>query len=1535
MIASAALLLTADTICAQKQSMTGVPFKSTGRELQNAPSLRAGTSLLRRVPSKAEVYGSSSVQGHSEVCPSVATPDPAALLRAPQRANGERMAQALLIYSNSKKTSNCIIELPITSGAVNQLNVVAEKVPPMPYKNYGEVVVNAVAFDGMYMASTFCSMLYAQTNSVYTTADWTHQYNYDYRIADLEATALTYNPSNGLCYGVFQGINPETDNDEWFFGKWIDASTYTQPIPIKFLGSDSPWFGLATSPDGVMYAIDNECNLLKVDAVTGEYAIIGPTGLSNQYKTSACYDAVNDRILFATSLDNGSAMNSIDPKTGRATMLYLMPDGEQIVGLFIPDPQAADKAPAAAKNLVPEFQLGSLSGTINFDVPATLFDGTAATGNVTYEVRLDGEIIATGTATYGTKVLAPVQVTESKNGVVTVQLSNSAGKSPITRATLFCGTPQPRTPAFSKEVQYNESEKCFELAWEPNPLQTGVTGGTVINDDFTYELTRYPDMKVITTKRGELSIKDPYTPDGDKFEIVYYDLRAVYHGSKSIATRSNPTKFGIITPPYIDEMMNGMSSAAYTYLPTSTDKLSWSYISPVTQQKKQHGWMSHGAANSPTSMDSYLVMSPMRLKKGKIYTLSFTAACTNTTWRNERLAVYMGNEVSVNGLRQQTLIEPTLIYERREENGERHSCNFSAPEDGIYYIAFHHNSDPNLRFLYIGDISISAPIDGQVPSEVSNLKVTAAGGGALSATISFTMPTKSVNGQTLTEPTKVKIIRNDEQIADVSPAGNSFTYTDNKAANGINNYVIVPYNSKGEGLKSIANVFVGVGKPSNPKPHAWYGDNDGQAIITWPAVTADEFGTQLNSSNVRYEVQREAVVMGETQRKLIGEKISDTRFSDQFCDAGDEQSGASYWVRSVTDGGHSQWVSTRKVSLGKPYETPWVESFADVSTRFNWYSVGSDIKWMIVGDDAYDDVKSVDGDNGFILCQAAKANTPGLLYSGAIEIPANMPNPVLSFYYLNQDKYQGQPVKNIVEMVILDNEGQKHVKQAVCNGPWGWERMAYDMSQYKGQKVQVGVYVECIDRPNVVLDAFRLATRLDTDIDMVALHGPGEVAVGQEATLTVSYENLGTNNIPAGYMIELYNGSEKVAEKVGEAINADERTSVNFTVTTNPTMGEETEYHAVIKLDADNNADNNTSNTFKLKIINNIGYPEPRNLSASRNKGFINLAWEAPDMSKTPRKTYTEDFEQFESFAKEIPGWTILDEDKGIVSPISNYIQTSETWGKPFGFFVQDNSVAPFNEFEEFNTTSGHKYMASQLTADALGNDVQNDDWLISPELSGDLQVASFMGKSISSSWPESFEVYYSLSGKDKDDFILIGSVNGAPNDWINFTATLPAGSRYFAIRCVSAACLQFMVDDVTLRLKSCDPIELTMKGYNIYRDGHLINAEPINTLSFSDWPADYKEHKYMVTAVYNEGESTPSEASIVEASLDNLNSDTVTIAVVNGAIVVKAPAGIPVSVYNTSGMELYNGMGGCTVNVTTGVYLVKAGQNVSKVAVD
>lgn len=58
-----------------------------------------------------------------------------------------------------------------------------------------------------------------------------------------------------------------------------------------------------------------------------------------------------------------------------------------MVGIFIPF-KAYDKAPDAITDLQTSFTDGSLTGKVSFKCPTTLFDGTAASGNLTYKIIL-------------------------------------------------------------------------------------------------------------------------------------------------------------------------------------------------------------------------------------------------------------------------------------------------------------------------------------------------------------------------------------------------------------------------------------------------------------------------------------------------------------------------------------------------------------------------------------------------------------------------------------------------------------------------------------------------------------------------------------------------------------------------------------------------------------------------------------------------------------------------------------------------------------------------------------------------------------------------------------------------------------------------------------------------------------------------------------------------------------------------------------------------------------------------------------------
>lgn len=143
------------------------------------------------------------------------------------------------------------------------------------------------------------------------------------------------------------------------------------------------------------------------------------------------------------------------------------------------------------------------------------------------------------------------------------------------------------------------------------------------------------------------------------------------------------------------------------------------------------------------------------------------------------------------------------------------------------------------------------------------------------------------------------------------------------------------------------------------------------------------------------------------------------------------------------------------------------------------------------------------------------------------------------------------------------------------------------------------------------------------------------------------------------------------------------------------------------------------------------------------------------------------------------------------------------------------------------------------------------------------------------------------------------------------------------------------MVDDVTLRLKSCDPIELTFGGYNIYRDGTKLNDAPVAATEYTDASPLAGKHTYMVTTVYKEGESDPSNASDVVGA-EGIADGKARVSGATGYILVSGAEGMEVTVYDLSGAILYDGQveSEARIGAAPGVYVVTAGGKSHKVIV-
>ena len=104
------------------------------------------------------------------------------------------------------------------------------------------------------------------------------------------------------------------------------------------------------------------------------------------------------------------------------------------------------------------------------------------------------------------------------------------------------------------------------------------------------------------------------------------------------------------------------------------------------------------------------------------------------------------------------------------------------------------------------------------------------------------------------------------------------------------------------------------------------------------------------------------------------------------------------------------------------------------------------------------------------------------------------------------------------------------------------------------------------------------------------------------------------------------------------------------------------------------------------------------------------------------------------------------------------------------------------------------------------------------------------------------------------DDFVKIGATREGKDEWTMFSAELPEGTKYFAIRVTSSNRFAFMLDDISYYSGNAEIL-----GYNIYRDGKLVKTVAPDVVECQDYPEEPGTYSWNVTVQYVAGESNPS----------------------------------------------------------------------------
>lgn len=1318
--------------------------------------------------------------------------------------------------------------------------------------------------------------------------------------------AIAYNPVDKLLYGCFY----TADKKGWELGSITPDqfnSNFKRPV-IATLAKK--WDAIAFTAEGKAYIIDIDGKLGTVNLNDGTITEIGSTGLVPTKSGSMTYDDFDGTLYWAVVTSDGSYICSVNPANAATKKILTLPYGEQLHGISIFTPAVNAKAPAYADNLKFTFEGTRTEGKASFTMPSTLFDGTKAEGEADYKVIIQGKQVAAGKAAYGAAVEVPVTSHTEGRLLAEVIVSNTAGNGPSNKIEINVGNGTPVAPS---KVTATYADGKFHVQW---PAVTASADGCFFDPAaVTYKVVRQPDGVTVAESVKDLSLDDEVAAP-ERIKTYYYEVTAIHAGKSSAPTASAKVTLGTLLPPYEENFTDDNMIAEYTILNSNNDGNTWMKIS--------NGGMVIPASKTVV-MNDWLITPAITLKGGEVYmmTLAMDAMYSNV---NESFEVKMGQTATASGLKTAVLAKTNITADAAPI-----VMMLKPTADGKYYIGIHATSAKNSGALYVRNLKIDAGLSANAPQSVTDLKAVPASDGSTKVTVSFTAPTKALNGTDLTSLDKIEIYRGETLVNtfEAPEKGAALSFRDNPGKSGNVTYSVTAFNSDGKGLSAFVTCHAGVNLPAAPKNvKVALGAAEGMVKITWDTPTADVAGNPVDASLISFNLY--TVVNG--KRESVATGIKANEYTHKACEPGEAQRFVQYGVMAVTAKGEGPGAASALLPVGKRYTLPFNESVAYGSLS---HIFGTDVisgtaevsYWQqTTSGEINKNYIAADGDNGMFAHYAKYQGQGARIFTGRISLEATSPMLWFSTYCIG-DNHKGE----LTVVIREETETEWHklsgyiINQAVPT-PKTWGRLAIDLSEWKGKNVQIGFEGKTSGFTWILLDDIRIFDAPAQDLAIASFKAPRITESGAGYTADVLVENSGKDETGA-YKVALYLDDKEMASADGTALTSGKGNSHKLSFDYPVNAPQTANVTAKITASFDKVEANNVSEKAEVNVLRG-SLPGVENLEAIQTNDGISVSWSAPaNLSGTPASA--EDFESMESWSvKGSEGWTFIDNDgKGVVG-ITGLELPCVKAGDKLGWWVMDNTFDKVADEIDFRPYSGSKFLASMAVTDAPNA----DDWAVSPLLSGKLQTVGLWAKTFHGRFPESFEMLYSTTGNAVADFKSLAKVDKVPYAWTEYSFTLPEGAKYFAIRHTTSRGFMLYIDRVTFTPASGSEKALQLQGYHVVADGKQLTESPVSATSYQlTAPASRIE----VYPVYDLGTGAKAETS-PKSGIEDSMASALTISAVDGGIEINGATGLTVEIFAVNGMKIASlkDVDHTVIPVESGIYLVKAGTNVCKVVV-
>ncbi|MDE6296676.1 MAG: choice-of-anchor J domain-containing protein, partial [Muribaculaceae bacterium] len=895
----------------------------------------------------------------------------------------------------------------------------------------------------------------------------------------------------------------------------------------------------------------------------------------------------------------------------------------------------------------------------------------------------------------------------------------------------------------------------------------------------------------------------------------------------------------------------------FTIVDANNDGVVWKYGKNFDEIDAAH------IDTQGVSTDDWLFLPAIALDDEHLYKLETTIHGTSFNY-NECAEYYIGTAPTAEAMTTKVIEIVDMLNSR--QNPMTTSGTFSVPETGTYYIGIHASSGYKRYGIFVLNVTLTADRTLVTPDKVENLTVNPDMHGELKGTIDFTAPKNDITGKALSGTIDILVKRDGELIETIEGVtpGKEMSVEDAPTA-GMHTYTVVARGSAGEGISSEASAYFGYDLPKAPASiTVKETETLGKVDVSWEPVTMDVNGKILPEGEVTYKLYGP----GGT---VVVSKLHDTKYTATATKG--TQMFANYGVTAITEKGEGEeFIISEIIPVGNPYTLPWKETCSQegFSSLIRIDDLGGYMRFGVYSSEETE-LEDADGSGYYLIGRGYDPNEKCRIYTGKINL-ADAEFPSLSFAYFS---IPGSG--NTIEVLVYDGTEWKSVKTVTIDGKDSeWVDAYVDLSAYKGKTIQLAFETTVVTHYSIAMDNLRVNDRPATDMKLVSFTAPESIKIGVPGTFSAVVENMGGKPNSA-YTVSLYRNNEKIDEKaVTTALNPGDQATVGFTDNIDVTSAEKNHYMVEVTTDGDNDESDNRSEQVEVAAIQPV-YPYVTSLEGTEKDGTVTLQWDEPDMETMVFEPIVESFENADKFAiNDVAGWSFIDGD-------GSKTYALEDFEFPNQYSEMAAIVIPSSFFSGWKNFDAHS--GGQLLASFSAVNGPNNDWMISPELIGDEQTVSFFAKSMSQVYPDSFEFYYSTSGKEEKDFIQMGEAVEAPHDWTEYSYDLPEGAKYFAIRYISGDGFVFMIDDAKFIPESARTLmnELALVGYNVYRDNKLLNEEPVEEPEFEDKTAPAGKHEYRVSAVYLQGESRLgnsveldlSESAVLEIEVSD-SADTV-----------------------------------------------------------